>query len=215
MTAPTLQRDEIEVVLADDHSLVRDGLRLLLEAEPGLTVVAEAEDVESAKAKVLETGPTVLVLDLSMPGPPTLGEIPGIVAAAPETAVIVLTMQNDPAFARESFRAGAAGYVAKQAAAKELVDAIRTVVAGETYVNPALGARLAAAPPSPLDVLTRREVGVLRMIGLGHTNAEIAEQLEISVRTVETHRAHIQDKLGIETRAGLTAYAMENALIEL
>ena len=149
-----------------------------------------------------------------MPGTPTLPAIPDIVEAAPGTAIIVLTMQTDPAFAREAMRVGARGYVAKAAAGDELVEAIRTVTGGGTYINPALGARLAAAPPSPLEVLTPREVEVLESIARGHTNPEIAEQLGLSVRTVETHRANIQQKLDLSTRAELTNYAIENALLE-
>ena len=203
----------IRIVLADDHEVVRSGLRMLLEAEEDFEVVGEAGDVESAKRAVGETEPTALVLDLNMPGPPTLPEIPRMVAAAPETAVIVLTMQNEPAFAREVLRAGARGYVAKQAAGAELVTAIRTAVGGSTYLNPELGARLASAPPGPLDVLTRREITVLQGLAEGNTNAELAERLGISRRTVETHRAHIQQKLGISSRADLTRYARENDLL--
>jgi two-component system response regulator NreC len=205
---------QITVVLADDHAVVRSGLRLLLERESDLRVVAEVGDAEDAKLAVGEHRPTALVLDLNMPGPPTLAELPAIIAASPETAVIVLTMQDEPAFAREALRAGARGYVAKQAAGAELVTAIRTTVTGSTYLNPELGARLAAAPPSPLDILTRREIGVLQSLALGHTNVEVAEELGIGRRTVETHRAHIQQKLGLSSRAELTQYAREHDLID-
>jgi two-component system response regulator NreC len=207
-------RGEIQVVLADDHAVVRSGLRLLLEREPDLRVVAEVGDTDEAKRVVAELKPTALVLDLNMPGPPTLSELPGMIASSPKTAIIVLTMQDEPAFAREALRAGARGYVAKQAAGAELVTAIRTTVAGATYLNPELGARLASAPPSPLDVLTRREIGVLQSLALGHTNVEVAEELGIGRRTVETHRAHIQQKLGLSSRAELTHYAREHDLID-
>jgi two-component system response regulator NreC len=206
--------DRIGVVLADDHEVVRSGLRLLLEREPDLEVVAEVGSTDAAKRTVAELRPAALVLDLNMPGPPAMTEIPRIVSTCPETAVIVLTMQNEPAYAREALRAGARGYVAKQAAGAELVTAIRTAVGGGTYLNPELGARLASAPPSPLDVITRREISVLQSLALGHTNAEIAEHLGISRRTVETHRAHIQQKLGLTTRAELTRYARDNQLID-
>src|SRR6478752_2676445 len=190
--------DEITIVLADDHAVVRSGLRLLLD-QAGLHVLAEAGDAESALRTVLGHKPTVLVLDLNMPGEPTsLEAIPRVSEVSPGTRVVVLTMQEDPVFAREALRAGAMGYVLKEAADSELVEAVRRAAAGDTYLNPRLGAALAAAPPpaaGPPDDLSAREVEVLRLIALGHTNAEIAEQLVISVRTVETHRAHIQQKL--------------------
>jgi two-component system response regulator NreC len=152
-----------------------------------------------------------------MPGGSSLEAIPKIADSSPGTSVVVLTMQEDPAFAREALRAGARGYVLKQAAGTELVQAIRAAAGGGTWLNPELGARMAAAPPAPAGPpgdLTDREVEVLRLIALGHTNNEIAEQLYLSVRTVETHRAHIQQKLGLSTRAELVHYALENDLIE-
>jgi two-component system, NarL family, response regulator NreC len=213
----TAAETPIKVVLADDHPVVRSGLRMLLEAEPGLEVVAEAGDVESAARYVRAHRPAVLVLDLNMPGEPSLPAIPDFIASSPATAVVVLTMQDDPAFAREALRAGAQGYVLKQSAGAELVDAIRTTLDGRTYLNPELGAKLAAEPPAPEgppDDLTEREVEVLRLIALGHTNNEIASQLYLSVRTVETHRAHIQQKLGHSSRAELVRYALDHDLVE-
>lgn len=211
------QTEPVSVVLADDHTVVRAGLRMLLESEPDIEVVAEAGDIDATARYVRGHRPKVLVLDLNMPGEPSLPAIPGIIESSPETAIVVLTMQNEPAFAREALRAGARGYVLKHAAGTELVEAIRTAVDGGTYLNPALGARLAAEPPAPAgppDELTEREVEVLRLIALGHTNNEIAGQLYLSVRTVETHRAHIQQKLGLSTRAELVRYALDNDLIE-
>ena len=211
--------DEITIVLADDHAVVRAGLRLLLDQAGGLRVVSEAGDAESALRTVLGHKPAVLVLDLNMPGELTsLDAIPKVADASPGTRVVVLTMQEDPAFARRALQAGAAGYVLKEAADSELVEAVRRAAAGDTYLNPRLGAALAAAPPpaaGPPDDLSAREVEVLRLIALGHTNAEIAEQLVISVRTVETHRAHIQQKIGRTTRAELVRYALEHKLVEL
>src|ERR671939_2129155 len=199
--------DEITIVLADDHAVVRAGLRLLLDQAGGLRVVSEAGDADSALRTVLGHKPAVLVLDLNMPGELTsLDAIPRVAEVSPGTRVVVLTMQEDPEFARQALRAGAAGYVLKEAADDELVEAIRRAAAGETYLNPRLGAALAAAPAGPAgppDDLTAREVDVLRLIALGHTNAEIAAQLYLSVRTVESHRAHIQQKLGRATRAEL------------
>ena len=143
--------------------------------------------------------------------------MPEIAVSSPDTSVIVVTMQNEPAFARQALRAGAKGFVVKQAAAAELVSAVRAVLAGETYINPSLGARMAAAPDVPAgppDDLTPREVEVLGLIALGYMNPEIADRLVLSVRTVETHRANIQRKTGLTTRAELIAYAIENDLVE-
>jgi two-component system, NarL family, response regulator NreC len=207
----------ITIVLADDHAVVRSGLRMLLEAEPDIEVLAEAGDVDAARRYTLGHKPTVLVLDLNMPGGSSLAAIPKIAETSPGTAVVVLTMQEDPAFAREALRAGARGYVLKHSAGTELVQAIRAAAGGGTWLNPDLGARMAAAPEGPtgaLADLSERELDVLRLIALGHTNAEIAEQLFLSVRTVETHRAHIQQKLGVSTRAELVRYALDNDLLE-
>jgi two-component system, NarL family, response regulator NreC len=204
----------IRLVIADDHAVVRAGLRMLLDAADGITVVAEAGEVDTARRMVAAHRPDVLVLDLNMPGPPSLPAIP---ALAGQTAVVVLTMQNDPAFAREALQSGARGYVLKEAADAELLDAVRAVAAGRTYLNPELGARLAAAPPEPTappDDLTEREVEILRLIALGHTNAEIGKQLYLSVRTVESHRAHIQQKTRRTTRAELVRYALDHALVD-
>jgi two-component system response regulator NreC len=211
------QSSTITIVLADDHSVVRSGLRMLLEAESDMEVVAEAGDVEAAQRYVLGHKPAVLVLDLNMPGGSSLDAIPRLAERSPETAVVVLTMQQDPAFAREALRAGARGYVVKHAAGEELVQAIRAAAGGGTWLNPELGARMAAAPEGPtgaLAELSEREIEVLRLIALGHTNGEIAERLYLSVRTVETHRARIQQKLGSSTRAELVRYALDHDLIE-
>jgi two-component system response regulator NreC len=210
------QTPTTRVVIADDHAVVRSGLRLVLDAEPGIEVVAEAGDVESAMRAVRGYHPDVLVLDLNMPGEPSLEAIPRMVAEAPDTAIVVLTMQQDPAFAREALRAGARGYVLKEAADAELVQAVRLAREGRTYLNPELGARMAAEPPpsGPPDNLTERELEVLRLIALGHTNSEIAGQLYLSVRTVESHRAHIQQKVRRSTRAELVRYALDHNLIE-
>jgi two-component system, NarL family, response regulator NreC len=201
-------------VLADDHTVVRSGLRLLLESEQGFEVVAEAGDVESARRYVRGHHPRVLVLDLNMPRGSSLEAIPLIREESPQTEIVVLTMQEDSAFAREALRAGALGYVLKEAAAEELVQAVRRAARGESYLNPRLGARIASEPPAgPPDGLSEREVEVLRLIALGHTNAEIAQKLFLSVRTVETHRSHIQQKLRLSTRAELVAYAIERGLV--
>ncbi len=204
----------IRLVLADDHAVVRSGLRMLLDSEPDFEVVAEASDVESAKRYVRGHHPKVLVLDLNMPGGSSLEAIPILREESPNTQIVVLTMQQEPAFAREALGAGALGYVLKEAADDELVEAVRNAAVGESYLNPKLGARIASEPPpGPPDDLSKREVDVLRLIALGHTNSEIAEQLFLSVRTVETHRSHIQQKLRLSTRAELVDYALKRKLI--
>src|SRR4051812_7516314 len=207
--------DRVSIVLADDHQVVRSGLRLLLDAEDGFEVVAEAGDVDAARRYVRGHHPAVLILDLNMPGGSSLEAIPAIREESPGTQIVVLTMQQDPAFAREALGAGALGYVLKESADEELVQAVRSAAAGESYLNPRLGARIASAPPpGPPDDLSEREAEVLRLIALGHTNAEIAQQLYLSVRTVETHRSHIQQKLGVATRAELVGYALERGLVD-
>lgn len=204
------------VALADDHAIVRSGLRLVLDAEPDLEVVAEAGDVPAALRVVRAHKPDVLVLDLNMPGESSLPAIPQLLEASPGLRIVVLTMQQDPAFAREALRNGALGYVLKEAADAELVQAVRMALEGQTYLHPSLGARIAAAPveTGPPDDLTPREMAVLRLIALGHTNTAIGEQLFLSVRTVESHRAHIQQKLRRSTRAELVRYALDHGLLE-
>jgi two-component system response regulator NreC len=206
--------EPIRIVLADDHAVVRSGLRMVLDSENDFEVVAEASDVEGARRYVRGHHANVLVLDLNMPGGSSLEAIPIIRKESPGTQIVVLTMQQEPAFAREALRAGALGYVLKEAADEELVEAVRRAAVGESYQNPRLGARIASEPvPGPPDDLSEREVDVLRLIALGHTNAEIGEQLYLSVRTVETHRSHIQQKLMLSTRAELVGYALERGLI--
>ena len=214
--APDKDAQRITIVIADDHAVVRSGLRMLLDAEPDFEVVAEAGDMDSAIRYVRGHKPSILILDLNMPGEPSLPAIPRLRQEFPNTQVVVLTMQSDPAFAREAMRAGALGYVLKEAADAELVEAVRLAAEGRNYLHPQLGARLAAEPEAegPSDNLSEREVEVLRLIALGHTNTEIAEQLYLSVRTVESHRAHIQQKLALSTRAELVRYALEHHLIE-
>jgi two-component system response regulator NreC len=203
----------VSIVIADDHAVVRSGLRMLLDAEAGFSVVAEAGTMDEARAAVERHAPAVLILDLHMPGETSLSAMPALHRAAPDTAIVVLTMQEDPAFAREAMAAGARGYVLKEAADTELVAAIRTVACGSTYLQPDVGARLAAAAPGEASVLTRRETEVLRMVALGHTNSEIADKLYLSIRTVETHRSNIQSKLKVSRRADLVRYALERHLI--
>jgi two-component system response regulator NreC len=205
------------IVLADDHTIVRSALRVLLDAERAFEVVAEAGDADEAVRKVRAYKPNVLVLDLSMPGGSSLERIPDVRAASPTTSIVMLTMEDEPRFARAALRAGALGFVLKEAADTELVEAVRAAATGVSYLNPQLGALIAAQPdvePGPPDDLSEREVEVLRLVALGHTNAEISEQLFLSVRTVESHRAHIQHKIRRTTRADMVAYVREHGLMD-
>jgi two-component system response regulator NreC len=216
--AEAADRDKTTVVIADDHTVVRQGLRLLIDADPDMQVVAEAGNVPDAERLTRAHRPTVLVLDLNMPGGSSLDAIPRLLEATAETAIVVLTMQDDPGFARRALQDGALGFVLKEAADEELLAAIRLAARGDTYLNPRLGARLATQPPEPAgppDDLTDREVEVLRLIALGHTNSEIGQQLYLSTRTVETHRAHIQQKLRRNSRAELVRYALEHNLVDV
>lgn len=204
------------ILLADDHVVVRSGLRMLLESEPDFEVVAEASDTDAAERSVRGHKPDILMLDLNMPGRPTLEAIPDILKSSPNTRIVVLTMQDDPAFAREAMRAGALGYVLKEAADDELISAVRLAAEGKTYMHPRLGAKLAAQSDDDgrASVLTDREREVLKMIALGYTNREIADEFVLSVRTVESHRAHIQQKLDLVSRAELVRYALDNGIID-
>jgi len=203
----------IKIVLADDHAVVRSALRLLLEAEDDLEVVAVAGDIEGAVRYVRGHRPDVLILDLNLPGGRSLPAVPDLAEASPATAIVVLTMEKNPAYAREALQSGVLGYVLKEAADKELVTAVRMAAEGRTYLQPELGARLAAGREDG-DGLSDRERDVLRLIALGYTNGEIADQLGLSVRTVESHRAHIQQKLGMGKRSELVRYALDSGLLE-
>ena len=209
----------IGIVVVDDHAVVRSGLRLLLEAEEDLTVLAEAGNAREAVFEVRAHTPDVILLDLVMPGESGIDAVPKLLHEAPDAKILVLSMQDDPQYVREAFAAGAKGYVLKEAADAEVVDAIRQVAAGGSYVHPTLGARMVAADAAAraaaeADPLSDREREVLRLLALGHTNQEIAKQLFISVRTAETHRAHIMRKLGLETRAELVRYALEHGQLD-
>jgi two-component system response regulator NreC len=213
--AEAMIEDEIRVVLADDHSVVRHGLRQLLEADGGFAVVAEAEDVPTTVETVRSRRPDVLILDLNMPGGSSLDAIPRLREESPDTQIVILTMQSEPAYARRALGAGVLGYVLKDAADEELVEAVRRAAAGQSYLHPRLGARVAAEPHSgPPDTLSDRELQVLRLVALGYTNGEIGDRLYLSVRTVETHRAHIQQKLRLRGRSDLVRYALAHGLLE-
>lgn len=209
----------IRVLVVDDHAVVRSGLRRVLDAEPDIETVGEAPDAERAVFEAIEHKPDVVLMDVVMPGKSGIEIIPALKQSVPETKILVLSMQDDPRYLREAFEAGASGYVLKDAADTEVVDAVRAVAAGERYVHPALGARLVQAEADERrraaeDPLSDREREVLRLLALGHTNQEIAKMLYISVRTAETHRAHIMQKLRLSSRAELVRYALSEGLLE-
>jgi two-component system, NarL family, response regulator NreC len=209
----------IGVLIADDHAVVRSGLRMLIDAEADLETVGEAGTGDEAVRLARLLKPDVVLMDVVMPGKSGIDVTPAVLEVAPETKVLVLSMQDDPRYVHEAFSAGASGYVLKEAADSEVVGAIREVAAGRRYLHPALGARLVAAEAAARrkaeeDPLSEREREVLRLLALGHTNQEIATTLYISVRTAETHRAHIMQKLRLSTRAELVRYAISEGLLE-
>jgi two-component system response regulator NreC len=211
--------ETIRVLIVDDHAVVRSGLRKVLESEDGFEVVGEAGDMRNAVFEARVQSPDVILMDGVMPGASGIEATPAVLKEAPGAKVVVLSMQDDPRYVREAFAAGASGYVLKEAADKELVQAIREVADGGRYVHPALGARMITAEAEERrraeeDPLSEREREVLRLLALGHTNQEIAKMLYISVRTAETHRAHIMQKLRLTTRAELVRYALDHGLLE-
>jgi two-component system, NarL family, response regulator NreC len=213
------KKKAIRVLTVDDHAVVRSGLHLLLDAEDDIEVVAEAGDVRAAVFEAREKKPDVVLMDVVMPGPSGIEGVPLVLKEATETKVLVLSMQDDPRYVREAFAAGASGYVLKEAADAEVVAAVREVAAGGRYVHPVLGARLVAADAEAkareeADPLSEREREVMRLLALGHTNQEIAKMLYISVRTAETHRAHIMQKLRLSSRAELVRYAIDQGLLD-
>jgi two-component system response regulator NreC len=209
----------VRVLIVDDHAVVRAGLKLLLEAEEDLEPVGEAGTGREAIFQARSLKPDVILLDVVMPDQSGLDVLPTLLHERPETKVLVLSMQDDPQYVRQAFATGASGYVLKEAADTEVVAAIREVAKGGRYVHPELGARLVfaeteAARRAEEDPLSDREREVLRLLALGHTNQEIAKQLYISVRTAETHRAHIMQKLRLSTRAELVRHALAQGLLE-
>ena len=209
----------LRVLIVDDHAVVRSGLRMLLDAEKDIEVVAEAGDARTAVFEVRAHKPDVILMDVVMPGASGIEATQSVLKEAPDASVLVLSMQDDPRYVREAFAAGASGYVLKEAADEELVAAIREVAGGGRYVHPELGARLIQADAeerarADADPLSDREREVLRLLALGHTNQEIAKMLYLSVRTVETHRSHIMQKLRLSTRAELVQHAIDSGLLE-
>jgi two-component system, NarL family, response regulator NreC len=213
------KNNKIRVLIVDDHAVLRSGLHLLLDAHSDIEVVGEAGDVKEAVFETRAKQPDVVLMDVVMPGQTGIEGVPLVLREAPEAKVLVLSMQDDPRYVHEAFAAGAAGYILKEAVDAEVVGAIQRVAAGDHYVHPALGARLVAADAEAkareeADPLSDREREVMRLLALGHTNQEIAKMLYISVRTAETHRAHIMQKLRLSTRAELVRYAIDQGMLE-
>jgi len=206
----------IRIVLADDHVAVRQGLKLLIEGEPDMQVVAEASDGVSAVEHARTLKPEVVVMDISMPGVNGLVATRMLRAQLPATAVVILTRHGDDAYLQELLRAGASGYVLKQSAATELLQAVRAVAAGGQYLDSTLTARVTAGfvgrnskgPNQAGAALTERESEVLRLIASGYSNKEIAVQLDLSVKTVEVHKANSMRKLGLTGRIDIVRYAI-------
>jgi two-component system, NarL family, response regulator NreC len=209
----------IRVLIVDDHPVVRSGLKSLLEAEEDIEPVGEAGTMQEAVFRSRSLKPDVILMDVVMPGGSGIEATPAVLKEAPDAKVLILSMQDDPSYVRESFAAGASGYVLKEAVDEDVVTAVREVAAGGSYVHPSLGAKMVAAEAeerrrAESDPLTEREREVLRLLALGHTNQEIAGALFLSVRTVETHRSHIMQKLRLQTRAELVRYAMEQGILD-
>jgi two-component system response regulator NreC len=209
----------IRVLVVDDHAVVRSGLRHVLDSEDDIETVGEAGSAEESVRVARELSPDVVLMDVMLGDGSGLDATPEVLRVAPEAKVLVLSMQDDPRYVREAFAAGASGYVLKEAADTDVVGAVREVAAGNRYVHPALGAKIAAADATAAakaesDPLSDREREVLRLLALGHTNQEIAKMLFISVRTAETHRAHVMQKLRLSTRAELVRYALAEGMLE-
>ena len=209
----------IRAIVVDDHAVVRSGIKLLLDREDDIEVVGEAGNAKDAIFRARALKPDVILLDVVMPGQSGIDVLPDLLKEAPDAKVLVLSMQDDPSYVREAFGVGASGYVLKEAADEEVVAAVREIASGGRYVHPTLGARMVAAEAearaaAEADPLSEREREVLRLLALGHTNQEIAKMLYISVRTAETHRAHIMQKLRLATRAELVRYALSQGLLE-
>ncbi len=204
----------IRVVLADNHAAMRRSLRTLLDGEEGVEVIAEAGDLSTVLRHVHGLLPQVLVLDLGMQNGSRVETIRHLRRDIPGPEIVVVTMQESPVFAQQAIDAGAVGFVLKERADSQLPDAIRSAARGEEYVSPAVAAGLdSLRRTAGGDGLVPREIGVLRLVALGHTSGEIAQKLHLSRRTVETHREHIYRKLGLNTRAELVSYALRRSLI--
>lgn len=212
----------IHIILADDHAVLRSGLRLLLNNQPHLRVIAEASNGVQALALVAEHLPDVLLLDLNMPEADGLSIIPQVRERSPNTKVLILTMHEDGNYLRQAIDAGAAGYLLKKVADIELLMAIEAVMRGEVYVHSAMTHYLLKPAQTATDneagdiwkTLSEREYDVLKRVALGYTNTEIADELFLSPKTVETYRARGMEKLGLQTRAQLVKSALDNGHLE-
>jgi len=207
-------QEKTTVVLVDDHAVVRGALKALLDGQEDLEVVGEAGDIASGRMIVAEKRPHVLVLDVNLPDGLAVDAVPQLREESPDTKIVLLTMERDLTLARRALDAGANGYLFKDSAHLELIEAVRAAAANETHLAPAVAAGLKNNTTEEKPLLSPRETDVLKLMALGHTNREIGEQLSLSVRTVETHRAHIQQKLGLSSRPELTRYALANGLLE-
>ena len=215
--------DPIRVLIADDHAIIRSGLRLLLESRSDIQVVGDVGTGEETIDQAASLQPDILLLDIAMPGLNGLEAARQIRERAPQVRIIVLTMYDDEAYLRQFLELGVAGYVLKRAADTELIDAIRAVQRGESFVYPSLMGGLiesylqrpaSDSAPKPGEELSARETEVLRLVALGYTSQQVADELYISVNTVETHRAHIMEKLGLRGRAQLVRYAIAKGLLD-
>lgn len=214
----------IKVMVVDDHTVVRSGLSLLLRTQPDIEVVGLAGSADQAIDLARAKSPDVVLLDITMPGKSGLDALPELLQVSPDTRVIILTMHDDQAYVGRALGLGASGYLLKSAADEELVDAIRTVHGGRSFISITLGDNslrgvLKEGAPGTVGArespgLSDREREVLGLIGRGHTNREIAEKTSLSVKSVETYRTRIAHKLGIRKRAELVRYAIENGLLE-
>ncbi len=215
----------IKILLADDHAIVRDGLKLLLQHEPDMSVVGEAQDGQEAVDQAARLSPDVVILDLSMPRLGGLSALPLLRSAVPKAHILVLTMHDNEQFLFEALNAGASGYLLKKSAADELMDAVHTVMSGKVYLSPLMSQRMVGdymhrlqdgtRDAAAVDALTRREQEVLRLIAEGHTNQQIADLLHLSIKTVQTHRGHILEKLDLHDRTELVKYAISKGYISL
>lgn len=212
--SPGREKAKTTVVLVDDHAVVRGALKALLEGQDDLEVIGEAGDIASGRSVLTEKQPRVLVLDVNLPDGLAVDSLAELREDLPETEVVLLTMERDLTLARRALDAGAKGYLFKDSAHLELIEAVRAAAAGEQHLAPGVAAGLKGEGDKERPVLSPRETDVLRLMALGHTNREIGGQLSLSVRTVETHRAHIQQKLGLSSRPELTRYALSHGLIE-
>ncbi|MEW6583395.1 MAG: response regulator transcription factor [Actinomycetota bacterium] len=208
--------DAIRVLIVDDHAVLRSGLRLMLDREDDIACVGEAGTAEEGLRAVLRHQPTVVIMDIEMPGMGGLSAVARLREQHPGVRTLVLSMHDAADDVRRAFEAGAAGYVLKTVADEELVRAVRAVASGERYVHSTVGAILAQppAPRGPVDDLSPREREVLRLLALGYTNQEIAKELVVSVRTVESHRSHVMTKLRASSRAEMVRHALNAGLLD-